>query len=562
MFHKWSVLFLTLVVAITLAIIAIKPPAPLGVDAPADQFSTARAMKDINIIASEPHPTGSQENARVRAYLVERLTALGMEVTVSESSISDYGLRRLNAWSGEDKSQQTLYNIIGTLTGNDRSKPALLLMAHHDTAWGSPGAADDSAGVAAILEIVRAMKEVPDRDRDLMVIFTDGEELNLEGARNFFRNNPLREKIGAVINFEARGSGGTANLFQTSEENGAVARLFARSVKEPSASSLSTYVYSVLPNDTDLTPALDRDYIAYNFAFIGRPQFYHSPQATPDSLDKGSVQHLGSQGLDLARALITDTDLPEKTPDVTFFDLFGLTTIVYAPYWGWVFLIVAAICFLISIRDGLILKEMSVGMAKMLGFLLVGGVLLYATNLLSGNDSSADYYDRLAATSRFELIALLVCFAVFLMLLAGKRLSSNALTGAAIPIFLLGILGQIYAPTATYFISLPLLLAGITSVILSRIDNKTVGITLTVISAAVVLGYMLSLGHQLILGVGQNMLHVSILPAAIAALAVLPLMPELSKRANYFLSLAGIVIAIAIALWVRLDPMASTAPVY
>ena len=41
----------------------------------------------------------------------------------------------------------------------------------------------------------------------------------------------------------------------------------------------------------------------FNFAFIGRPELYHSPLATPDALDRGALQDLGRQALDLTRAL-------------------------------------------------------------------------------------------------------------------------------------------------------------------------------------------------------------------------------------------------------------------
>ena len=48
--------------------------------------------------------------------------------------------------------------LVGVLPGQDRSLPPILLMAHYDSVPASPGAADDAAGVAAILESVRAIR--------------------------------------------------------------------------------------------------------------------------------------------------------------------------------------------------------------------------------------------------------------------------------------------------------------------------------------------------------------------------------------------------------------------
>ena len=40
-----------------------------------------------------------------------------------------------------------------------------------------------------------------------IVLLTDGEELGLQGAKQFFAGDPLLPRIGAIINMEARGGG-------------------------------------------------------------------------------------------------------------------------------------------------------------------------------------------------------------------------------------------------------------------------------------------------------------------------------------------------------------------
>jgi len=557
--HKWGPLLIALGLAVMFAIMSVMPPKPQGLNTTLDQFSSARAMIDVRIIAQAPHPTGSEENAKVRSYLENRLTELGLEVKTNTYQLKGKPLSRLNKWSGENKTEQPIYNIVGLLRAEDSSKGALLLMAHHDTVWGSPGAADDTVGIASILEIVRAVKETGDRKRDLIVLFTDAEEVGLVGATRFFNENPLRDKIGGVINFEARGGGGTANMFQTSAQNGHAARLYARAVREPNTSSLSTFVYSILPNDTDLTPALEKDYVAYNIANLGAAEYYHSPKIDAKALDERTLQHMGSQGLDLTRALLSSREFPAKKRDATFFDLFGLVTIIYAPFLGWIFLLGATICYGVSVRGNAHSKEILQGGFKMVGFFALGGLGLYGLNALSGKTG---YYDRLAAIPKLEWLALGLCFAAFFAVYGRKAISVNEGLGAAIPIFILGIIVQALAPTASYFITLPLMLCAVASLAKYKWSDNIMGSIIAVVAAALVLGYMLGLNHLLIQGVGPDMLAVAIVPAALGILAIMPLLKAMPKPMAYSMSVAGLVFAIGIALWIRLDPIASTVPLY
>ena len=78
----WWALVAAIIGAALLAVLATTPPAARGLDAPAVDFSAERAMTDVRAIARAPHPTGSADNARVRAMLAERLSGLGLTVRV------------------------------------------------------------------------------------------------------------------------------------------------------------------------------------------------------------------------------------------------------------------------------------------------------------------------------------------------------------------------------------------------------------------------------------------------------------------------------------------------
>ena len=62
---------------IAVSLIPFPRPDPLPANAPAQDFSAARALDQVREIAQRPHPAGSPEQRRVRDYLLAELTKLG-----------------------------------------------------------------------------------------------------------------------------------------------------------------------------------------------------------------------------------------------------------------------------------------------------------------------------------------------------------------------------------------------------------------------------------------------------------------------------------------------------
>jgi Zn-dependent M28 family amino/carboxypeptidase len=210
-------------------------------------------MADVRAIAQRPHPTGSADIARVRDHLLARISQLGLEVSTHPGE----GFMPYSK-DGRSLGVAAVQNVVGILPGRDPALPAVLVMSHYDSVHNSPGAADDALGAAAALEIARALKEGPQPVRDVIFLFTDGEEAGLLGADAFFARDPLLARVGVVLNMEARGDAGRAAMFQTGPENGALVTLMARSAKRPSANSLASTVYDKMPNDTDFTHAVKK----------------------------------------------------------------------------------------------------------------------------------------------------------------------------------------------------------------------------------------------------------------------------------------------------------------
>ncbi|QDZ09084.1 M20/M25/M40 family metallo-hydrolase [Sphingomonas panacisoli] len=550
---------MAIVGAVILAVVSTTPPAPADGNAPADVFSAGRAMADIRSIARAPHPTGSAEDASVRAYLSARLRSMGMTVDMPTAAMSALAAKRLADWS---KSTVTppLTNIVAVLPGRDRTLPAVLLMAHHDSVWGSPGAADDGAGVASILETVRAIKAQGQPARDLIVLLTDGEELGLEGAKAFFAGDPRRTRVGVIVNLETRGGGGRASMFETGSDNGAMMALFGRSVARPVGTSLSVFIYKKLPNSTDYTVAKKLGVPGFNFAFIGRPGLYHSPLATPDALDQGALQDMGRQVLDLTRGLLAAPTLPGKAADSVFFDAFGLTFVSYAPAIGWLILGLGAVGYAAAAWRRGTMGEVARGAGSLLALTIVAGLGLYLVNLVSGAGGQTNYYDRLAAIPRLELQALLVCLASLVLFRRWLPTYEAGVAGAAAPLLLLGLFLQATAPTAAYPVAVPLMLGGLAMAV--KRHSSAIGTVAVVAAAMLGVGYMLGFGFFLLQAVGPKTPMIAAVPLAIGTVLILPLVPEIDRRRANFLSVVLLALALGIALWVLLDPIAPSVAAY
>jgi acetylornithine deacetylase/succinyl-diaminopimelate desuccinylase-like protein len=183
-------------------------PAPLGPGAPATQFSAARADAVLGRLLGDqrPHPVGSQAAAQLRGRLLDELHALGVQAH-TRTVTSCYSEPR---W--DNIPCATVTNITAdVLLGAGK---AILLMAHTDSVAAGPGAGDDMAGVATILETIRALKARGAADHPVTALFSDGEEDGLLGAAAWLRDGAPR--VGAVVNIEARGNQGPSYLFQTS----------------------------------------------------------------------------------------------------------------------------------------------------------------------------------------------------------------------------------------------------------------------------------------------------------------------------------------------------------
>ncbi len=518
---RWALLTAVLAVALAVAALALRTPSPEPADGPATAFSAGRAMADIVMIAQRPHPMGSPEASGVQEALFARLQALGLSPA----------FRPFKTAQGPGR------NILGVLPGADRAPPAVLLMAHSDSVPRGVGAADDGAGVAAILEVVRALKASGPLKHDVMVLITDGEEPGLYGAAAFFSSDPARTHVGVVLNLEARGDRGRAVMFETHMGAESLIRTLIDADALRGASSLMPDLYRRLPNGTDLSEAIKRGYAGLNFAVFDGFDAYHEASDTPQRLDEGSLQSLGDQVLAAARALATATKLPSRAADRVYADVLGRTVLQYpsSAAWGLMALAVAAISLVgvRALREG---QTSLTGVAA--GVLAVAGLLFFLILALSGLGllRAALAQRHLAPLLRHSGWALagagLLSGGVTLnwLRLAGGRLKSASLILGALKLFALtAIILQAFAPLDAFVAAWPLLLTAVGAV-LAGAAKRDYASPLFAAAAAAQLFYWCGLIFAL---VGQTTPAVLAPFMVLTMMALLPLAPSAGRWSGW-----------------------------
>jgi hypothetical protein len=405
---------LALVAAVWLATLAAErtPPArPL--DAAPSEFSGQRARALLQDLVGDnvPHPLGSSANGELRARIVAALSALGLtpELQSGFTVCTPYGVCAMPV------------NIVARIQGSDAaSDRAVLLCAHYDSVGAGPGASDNASGVAALLEIARILQRQPRPRQSIILLFDDGEEVDLLGAHAFVDHHPWAATVTAAVNLDARGTSGPSLMFETGSANRWLMSLYSRAIARPLANSVYYAVYKLLPNDTDFTVFKAAGFQGFNFAFIGDVARYHTPLDDTAHADSGSLQQQGDNALSTLLALANAAPQPPPGGEAVYFDLFG-RTLVQIPQ-GWM-LPAALIALLLGLIAGARLLRLRLlrvqallwGITGLSGALVFGAVaaaallaVLRAIGILSAGGASAEVAHPWPLECGFASLAFLV----------------------------------------------------------------------------------------------------------------------------------------------------------
>ncbi|MET0764562.1 MAG: M20/M25/M40 family metallo-hydrolase [Blastococcus sp.] len=512
----------------TWSVVALQPPPPEPIGAPATEFSAARAFEHVQAIAAETHVAGSPENDRVVEGLVATLTDLGLDTRVQNG---------VGTWQSGDGAAEMarVRNVVGVLPGSD-STGRLFLMAHHDSVETGPGAADDATGVASLLEAVRALSQGPQLRNDVVVVLTDAEEACLCGAEAFATSHPLASDGGVVLNFEARGTSGPPITFETSLGNADLAGAYAASAPHPVASSFAVEVYRALPNDTDFSVLLgDGDFTGLNTAFIDGAAAYHTPQDVPERLDRSSLQAMGDNALAVAREL-GDRDLTELAQpgdqDATYFPVLG-KLVRYPGTLVWPLAIAALfavglLALVVHRRGRSSLRRTAAGTALALLPLVLGPLAVQGmwSVLVAIRPDYAGMLDPWRP-GWFRLAAIGVVLAVVLLwyALLRRRLGGPALAvGGLVWLAVLAAVLAAYAPGGSYLAAWPALAGAVTGIVAAATSARPARLVVGLLAGAVA---VVVLAPTVALFFPALGLSTAAAPAFVATMLVVALLPVL-----------------------------------
>lgn len=524
-----------------LAIARTAAPAVIDANAPVSEFSAARAMRHVQAIAQRPHPIGSSEHAKTRQYLQAELTTLGLTPQVQTTTAVGPGAsgpgRRIQAG--------TVNNVIGRLPGTGAGR-AVMVVSHYDSAQTSPGASDNGASVAAMLETLRALKGSSPLKNDLIVLFTDAEETGLLGARAFVTEHPWAGDVVAVLNFEARGTKGPSLMFETGNENGGLIKQLAQSAPRTIASSLFTEIYKRLPNSTDFGIFKDAGYPGLNFAYTDGFAHYHTLSDNIENLDQRSLQHHGNHALTLAQAL-GNADVDQmKGPDEVYFSIPGWLLVHYPETWVKPLAVVALLMLVGVLWLGLRKKHLTIsgltlGFFALFATAVAAAVTVTLVNLIVRNlhgeyrliPQGTTYNNDIYVIS-FVSFTVAVVFAMHNLF--RKRISTaNLMTGGLLWCTILMAATSWAAPGASYLFTWPslfgILALGVVFVVSAPNFLTAKHLPVFAISAAPAIALLVPIIYLMSLGLSLSLLRAVLVLIVLLLVLMLPLI-EYAARAN------------------------------
>ena len=288
-------------------------------------FTVRNARAHVDMLAGTigSRPSGSEANARARAYIVDQLRLFGYQVRVQET----------DARRPELGFTAHVSNIIGVLPG--RRGEAIGLLSHYDSRSDTPGAGDDAFGVAVSLEAARLIASSPDRQWTTFVLVTDGEEEGLMGAAALMNDPQVRDGLAAYINLESTGSAEPVVLFETGPANEWLVSAWAKNAPHPRGGSYAIEIYTRLPNDTDFSILKRHQVPGLNFAAVGDSYTYHTVRDTPDRLTDTALSHAGENVIAIVNALQQRDITVRSVREPTYFDIGATVAISYAAAGAW-----------------------------------------------------------------------------------------------------------------------------------------------------------------------------------------------------------------------------------
>ena len=537
-----AVLLLALLGAMAAKSLLVQPP-PVRERPSAGEFDATRAKARLAFVLGDqrPHSSDTEADDLVRGRIVTLLQQMGLKPVIRDQVACNELYKQRGVSCARVRN---VVAVFGPATGK-----ALLLNAHYDSTPVGPAASDDGTGVATLLEVAANLKDHRLK-RPVILLFNEGEELGLVGARAFLAD-PLSRNVDSLINLEARGVRGPVNMFETSRPNGAPIAVFRQAVTHPIANSLSTDVYRLMPNYTDVNSFSERGWLTLNLAPIGNETRYHSGGDDIAALDPATLQHMGDQTLALTRSLANGR--PSDSGDQIFMDVAGRTLVTLPLLTGAVLLVALLVAFLaLSLGRGGLAR----GVAVTVGTIACSAAVAWIALAVIGLVRHGMFWRAHPVWTNLATYASVMFVAILLIATFGRRVELRQLRPAFWFVYLVigGIIGLI-APGGIVFFLFPPLIA-----IIGMIVERWWKPAEPVASAAAILFLYLTWGAML--GLLEELLNSGPMWAfaPLGSLLILPILIEAKPLIEkVHMNRAGMVAgALALIVWA----VAAAAPAY
>lgn len=142
----------------------------------------------VGFVSITGNPTDKEEDLIPRAYSIPKRDTTpvqGVNLHYNDAiEIVTKGASRARLIVEQDTAERTSRNVIARIEGTDKAGEILTLTAHFDSVPEGPGAYDNMAGCAIIMELCRYFKANPPR-RTLEFVWFGAEEKGLLGSKNY-----------------------------------------------------------------------------------------------------------------------------------------------------------------------------------------------------------------------------------------------------------------------------------------------------------------------------------------------------------------------------------------
>ncbi|XP_072946335.1 endoplasmic reticulum metallopeptidase 1-like [Epargyreus clarus] len=301
-----------------------------------DTFSEEAAKRYLDqILGNQPRVAGTKYHLEKTVDMKNVVDTIAREATLPVHT--DWQLVSGDYWlqfsTPHVNCYQNLSNIVAVLEGEAGFYPngtigtSLLVNCHYDSVPYAIGASDNGVFCAIMAETLSRLSKRTTKFKHNIVFLFNGAEENPLQASHGFLYHPWSKGLTNVVNLDAAGMNGKANVFQVTDPR--LLAAYKRRTSKPNAQGIGEFLFAsgIIPSDTDFRIWRDFGHIqGVDIAFVKWGNVYHTRYDHPDLLRAGVIQCAGDMLLGLVAELADMDQLQEKIAP---------TSAIYYDYLNW-----------------------------------------------------------------------------------------------------------------------------------------------------------------------------------------------------------------------------------